>query len=47
MINGGKGMPMLMPTLTLAIVGIGTAIANAKNNVPKSNFFIFYLLLKS
>jgi hypothetical protein len=35
---GGKEMPTF--TLTLAIVGAGNTNTNAKNNVPKSNFFI-------
>jgi hypothetical protein len=35
---GGRGMLMLISTL--AIVGKGSAIANAKSIVPKSNLFI-------
>jgi hypothetical protein len=35
---GGRETPTL--TLTLAIAGIGNTSTNAKNNVPKSNFFI-------
>jgi hypothetical protein len=31
---------MLMPTSTLAIVGIGNASTNAKSIVPQSSFFI-------
>jgi hypothetical protein len=34
------GREMLMPISTLAIVGMGAAITNAKNIVPNSNFFI-------
>jgi hypothetical protein len=36
---GGKEIPTF--TLTLAIVGAGNTNTNAKNNVPKNNFFIF------
>jgi hypothetical protein len=36
----GGGREMLMPTSTLAIVGIGNTSTNAKSIVPKSNFFI-------
>jgi hypothetical protein len=36
--GGGREIPIL--TFTPAIVGIGTTITNAKNIVPKSNFFI-------
>jgi hypothetical protein len=36
----GGGRPILTFTSTLAIVGIGTTITNAKSNVPKNNFFI-------
>jgi hypothetical protein len=35
---GGREIPTF--TLTLAIVGAGNTNTNAKNNVPKSNFFI-------
>jgi len=41
-ITGGRGIPILM--FTSAIVGIGTAITNAKSIVPKSNFFILFPL---
>jgi hypothetical protein len=34
------GRPMPTFISTLAIAGIGTAITNAKSNVPKNNFFI-------
>lgn len=36
---------MLMPTSTLAIVGIGNASTSAKPIVPKNNFFIFQPLM--
>jgi hypothetical protein len=36
--GGGREIPIL--TSTLAIVGIGTTIANAKRIIPKRNFFI-------
>jgi hypothetical protein len=36
---GGREIPTF--TLTLAIVGAGNTNTNAKNNVPKNNFFIF------
>jgi hypothetical protein len=36
----GGGKPILIFTSTLAIVGIGTTIMNAKSIVAKSNFFI-------
>jgi hypothetical protein len=36
------GRPMLTFTFTPAIVGIGTAIANAKSAIPKNNFFILF-----
>jgi hypothetical protein len=35
---GGREMPTF--TFTLAIAGTGNTSINAKNNVPKSNFFI-------
>jgi hypothetical protein len=35
---GGRETPTF--TFTLAIVGAGNISTNAKNNVPKSNFFI-------
>jgi hypothetical protein len=35
---GGREIPTLKSTL--AMVGTGNASTNAKNNVPKSNFFI-------
>jgi hypothetical protein len=35
---GGGEIPTF--TLTLAIVGTGNTSTNAKNNVPKNNFFI-------
>jgi hypothetical protein len=35
---GGRAMPTL--TFTLAMVGTGNKNTNAKNNVPKINFFI-------
>jgi hypothetical protein len=35
---GGRETPTF--TLTLAIVGTGNINTKAKNNVPKSNFFI-------
>ena len=41
MMGGGRGT--LTPTSILppiAIVGIGTAIINAKSTIPKNNFFI-------
>jgi hypothetical protein len=44
MIGGGKGIPIPMCISIAAIVGIGATITNAKNIVPKSNFFIFNLL---
>jgi hypothetical protein len=34
------GREMLMPTFTFAIAGIGNTSTNAKNIVPRSNFFI-------
>jgi hypothetical protein len=34
------GREMLTPTSTLAIIGTGNTSTNAKNNVPKNNFFI-------
>jgi hypothetical protein len=37
----GGGREMLMPTATLAIVGIGNTSTNAKSIVPNNNFFIF------
>jgi len=37
-ITGGSGIPILM--FTSAIIGTGTAMTNAKNTIPKSNFFI-------
>jgi len=36
--GGGRGIPMCISTA--AIVGIGTAITNAKSIVPKSSLFI-------
>jgi hypothetical protein len=36
----GGGRAMLTFTDTLAIVGKGTAITNAKSTVPKNSFFI-------
>jgi hypothetical protein len=36
----GGGREMLMPTSTLAIVGIENTSTNAKSIIPKSNFFI-------
>jgi hypothetical protein len=36
--GGGRGIPMRISTP--AIVGIGTAITNAKSVVPKSSLFI-------
>jgi len=36
----GGGRPILTFTSTLAIVGTGTAITNAKSNAPKNTFFI-------
>ena len=38
--GGGSEIPILIPTS--AIVGIGTIIAEAKSNVPNSDFFILY-----
>jgi hypothetical protein len=42
--GGGKGMLTPTSTLPIAIVGLGTAITNAKSAIPKSNFFIYCLL---
>jgi hypothetical protein len=36
--GGGRAIPTF--TSTPAIVEIGTTITNAKNNIPKNNFFI-------
>ena len=36
--GGGSGMPICISTC--AIAGMGITIANARNNVPKNNFFI-------
>ena len=36
----GGGKPILIFTSTLAIVGIGTTVINAKSIVAKSTFFI-------
>jgi hypothetical protein len=38
--SGGRGI--LTCISTLAIVGIGTTMTNAKSTVPKSIFFIFF-----
>jgi hypothetical protein len=35
---GGRETPTFI--FTLAIVGTGNTSTNAKNNIPKSNFFI-------
>jgi len=38
--GGGREIPTLMFTPALAVDGMETAITNAKNNIPKNNFFI-------